>query len=315
MLPCTLRQLEVFLAAAEDCHFTKTANRLGISQAAVSRQVRALERQFGHRLFVRQPGGRPVLSREGTALLREGQALQADTRRIRAMQAERADAARGVVRLTVGPYMMDRFVRPRLFDFCREHPQIELEFRPYHEDTPRNLDWVRRGELDLAVCASDDPWSLGLPMTVVRPAGFNLYGQRRFAGSADATPAALGALPFVLPLEGSGLDVYVQGVLRKAGIVCSNVVARTQFFDVMHDMVVSGVGVGLLFESTLRPLLATGEIVKLLQLPPLYRAIVRAEPSPGPLVGVVERFLLDALQAEVEETGRHAGAAAPASAF
>src|SRR5690606_38657745 len=54
MIPCTLRQLEIFLAAAEDCHFMRTANRFGISQAAVSSHIATLEAQLGKRLFVRR---------------------------------------------------------------------------------------------------------------------------------------------------------------------------------------------------------------------------------------------------------------------
>lgn len=75
MIPCTLRQLEVFLAAAQDCHFARTASRLGISQPAVSAHISALEAQLGKKLFVRRKGCRPALSVHGVVLRAAASAL------------------------------------------------------------------------------------------------------------------------------------------------------------------------------------------------------------------------------------------------
>ncbi|SEF81430.1 transcriptional regulator, LysR family [Actinacidiphila yanglinensis] len=85
------RDLRYFVAVAEELHFTRAAERLFVSQPALSKQVRALERQLGADLFVRD--------RHGVALTPAGEALLPYAREVldgweRGWQAvERAKAA------------------------------------------------------------------------------------------------------------------------------------------------------------------------------------------------------------------------------
>ncbi|HLN59244.1 MAG TPA: LysR family transcriptional regulator, partial [Thermoanaerobaculia bacterium] len=62
-----LRQLEMFLAVAEEGSFTRAGERLHVSQSAVSRQIGLLERELGGRLFHRD-GRRPTLTHAGELL-------------------------------------------------------------------------------------------------------------------------------------------------------------------------------------------------------------------------------------------------------
>lgn len=71
------RDLRYFLAVAEDLHFTRAAERLFISQPALSKQIRMLERQLGAPLFVR--------GRDGVRLTPVGEALLPHARQVLAM--------------------------------------------------------------------------------------------------------------------------------------------------------------------------------------------------------------------------------------
>lgn len=69
-----LYPLRVFMAVAEEGHVTLAAERLGISQPAVSAQLKALEQHFADRLFVRSRKGMQ-LTPLGEAVLRQGRAV------------------------------------------------------------------------------------------------------------------------------------------------------------------------------------------------------------------------------------------------
>jgi DNA-binding transcriptional LysR family regulator len=121
-----LRQLEYFVAVAEEANFTRAAQRVHISQSGVSAQIRALETELGAPLFDRS-GRVARLTEVGTAALPYARAAldaSADLREI-------VDDVRGLVRgqLTIG--MVTGCEVTPLFTavaaFHREHPGIELD--------------------------------------------------------------------------------------------------------------------------------------------------------------------------------------------
>ncbi|WP_328679374.1 LysR family transcriptional regulator [Streptomyces sp. NBC_00343] len=79
-----VRDLRYFVAVAEELHFTRAAEKLYVSQPALSKQIRALERQLGAELFRRD--------RQGVALTGAGAALLPYARRVLAVWAEGASA-------------------------------------------------------------------------------------------------------------------------------------------------------------------------------------------------------------------------------
>ncbi|MFJ9892057.1 LysR family transcriptional regulator [Streptomyces sp. NPDC091280] len=79
-----VRDLRYFVAVAEELHFTRAAERLYVSQPALSKQIRALERQLGAELFHRD--------RPGVTLTPAGAALLPYAERVLALWAEGASA-------------------------------------------------------------------------------------------------------------------------------------------------------------------------------------------------------------------------------
>ncbi|TDT38120.1 DNA-binding transcriptional LysR family regulator [Streptomyces sp. BK208] len=72
-----VRELRYFATVAEELHFTRAAERLYVSQPALSKQIRALERQLGAELFRRDPQG-VTLTEAGAALLPHALRVLAD---------------------------------------------------------------------------------------------------------------------------------------------------------------------------------------------------------------------------------------------
>jgi DNA-binding transcriptional LysR family regulator len=151
-----LRQLEHFVAVAEDESFTRAAQRLGYVQSALSVSIQSLERELAVRLFDRTTH-RVQLTDAGHALLPSARATLAAADGIR----DEAAAVSGVLRGRLRIGLMQAFTAvnvPRLLGrFQREHPQVELTIRPALGGAAALLSAVTTGELDLAFVAVAEP--------------------------------------------------------------------------------------------------------------------------------------------------------------
>ncbi|MFI2644592.1 LysR family transcriptional regulator [Streptomyces sp. NPDC018610] len=99
-----VRDLRYFVTVAEELHFTRAAERLYVSQPALSKQIRALERQLGVELFRRTPQG-TVLTEAGGELVPHARRVLADWDRGAAAVAEVRAARRAtlVVGMSTSP--------------------------------------------------------------------------------------------------------------------------------------------------------------------------------------------------------------------
>ncbi|WP_181378181.1 LysR substrate-binding domain-containing protein [Teichococcus aestuarii] len=137
-----LAALRGFDAAARHLSFTGAAAELGLTQGAVSRQVKALEEDLGQPLF-RRLTRRIVLTPEGTAFHRTVEEALA-------LLAEGAGRLRGGPprRLTLSalPTIASAWLMPRLDGFARRHPGLEVRLLSSIEPVS-----LAGGEADLAI--------------------------------------------------------------------------------------------------------------------------------------------------------------------
>ncbi len=143
-----LRQLEYFVAVAEEANFTRAAERVHISQSGVSAQIRQLEHDLGAELIDRS-GRSASLTPAGQAALPQARAALTAVSAVRQAVDEVTGLIRG--RLVIG--MVTACTVTPLFDalagFHRAHPGIEIAL------VEGNSDWlieqVRSGQADLAL--------------------------------------------------------------------------------------------------------------------------------------------------------------------
>ena len=119
----SLNPLRAFEAAARHLSFTRAAEELCVTQAAVSHQVKALEEHLGAALFRRTPRGL-VLTDEGAALAPTVE--DAFGRIERVMGALAAGAPREVLTVGVVGTFAIGFLIERLADFRKQHPFVDL---------------------------------------------------------------------------------------------------------------------------------------------------------------------------------------------
>ena len=153
-----LRELRIFLVLAEELHFGRTAERLGISQPGVSEAVRTLESRLGVKLFDRT-SRRVGLTPAGEGLRRDLVPALAALDRVLAEASELSHAVRGLLRLgfvltTEGP-ALSRLVTA----FQARYPGCELRLQEV--DTFDAYRELRRGDVDV-VCNWLAPGEPGL---------------------------------------------------------------------------------------------------------------------------------------------------------
>ncbi len=122
-----LNALRVFEAVATHLSFTAAARELGVTTAAVSAQVKALEADIGVPLFRRHTRA-VALTQEGAELL-PGVRRGLDELR-RAVDRIRRERVGGMLNLSVPSEFLQRWLLPRLGEFTRRHPEIEVRFGP-----------------------------------------------------------------------------------------------------------------------------------------------------------------------------------------
>src|SRR5690349_13091430 len=98
-----LRQLRYFLAVAEERHFRRAAERIGISQPPLSARIRQLETELGVRLFTRGPGEPVELTVAGAHLVRHARRLVDDAERAHTQITRIAMGEAGTLRVGIQP--------------------------------------------------------------------------------------------------------------------------------------------------------------------------------------------------------------------
>lgn len=147
------RELRYFLAVAEELHFGRAAERLGISQPPLSRAVQRLERRIGVSLFTRDRRG-VALTGAGETLLHEGRAaLDATTaaarRTRRAGGADSPDGPRNRLVLAVKAAASHELLHKLLDAYAAEPDAAEVEVLP--SGTCEQEEMLRDGRADVAL--------------------------------------------------------------------------------------------------------------------------------------------------------------------
>lgn len=242
-----LRQLEYFVAVAEEQNFTRAAERVHISQSGVSAQIRALERELGAELFDRS-ARTATLTVAGKAALEHARTALAAAGAVGRAVGEVTDLVRG--RLTIG-MVVGCTVTP-LFDalaaFHRMHPGVEISL--LEDNSDRLIEAVRAATIDVALIgtATATPDGLGA-LTIISerlvaavPAGHGLAKRPR------VRLRDLIAYPIVCMPSGTGLRTVFDQACAAQG-VRPVIALQASAADAIADLATRGLAVAILSES------------------------------------------------------------------
>ena len=135
-------KLRIFHTAAESGSFTHAAEKLGMSQSAVSRQISALEDDLRLKLFIRHARGL-VLTEVGEQLFRTAHRMYWELQQVETQMSESQDEPTGPLLVTTTVGFGSTWLASRIAEFLRLYPQITLEIK------------LSDAELDIAMREAD----------------------------------------------------------------------------------------------------------------------------------------------------------------
>jgi len=253
-----LYQLRTFAAVAELGHLTRAAERLHVSQPAVSAQIKALEDELGTPLFERGPAGMTLTS-AGSKLLPFASRVLGAASDLR----NQALALKGEIagHLRVGTLSDPVTLRlgNLLARAIERHPLLHLDLR--HEVTGAAFAKVRDGELDASfyygplhhAAVASTPLRT-LVYRVVVPSAW-----REHVAGDDFAPIA--ALPWVMTPPISSHHALASELFTSRGRTPETIVEADNE-SVVRSLVIAGVGAGLMREEVAIEAERAGEVVR-----------------------------------------------------
>ena len=199
-----LRHLRYFVAVAEEKHITRAAERLGIAQPPLSRQIRALEAELNIELLERVPHGVEP-TRAGAAFLDEARAILASADRAVVRVSRIARGIEGALALGfTSSAVLHPLVGRAIRSFRTAYPGVALE---YEEGNAAQLtEAISEGRLHAAVLRAPVAQPRGLafhfllkePMLLIVPRGHRAVAGQRAGGTTVVSLRAMRDEPFIL---------------------------------------------------------------------------------------------------------------------
>ena len=273
-----LGALVIFEAAARRMSFTRAAEEIGITQAAVSRQIQGLERALGFPLFRRKHRAIELTERGGMLARTMSDALGRIAETVETI-TDRDQPAELVIAATVA--FSHFWLLPRISGFRRAYPDIRLKI--VAQDG-----WVdlKRDEADVAIRYGDGHWPDGKVVRLFGEAVYPVcspdYLQRCGAPECVADLAQHGLIA-AHPQETSWLDwnqwfaaFGLGGMRHKVSMTCS-------FYTDAVNAAVCGEGIALGWHRLVDDLLRSNQLVRVtaesLQTRAAYHLVQRRAPQ------------------------------------
>jgi DNA-binding transcriptional LysR family regulator len=239
------RQLQFFVAVAEELNFTRAARRTHAVQSTVSASIRALERDLGASLF-RRTTTSVALTEAGQALLPEARRALDSLDQARAAVAGVRDGVTGSLRIGTlsGLTMID--LPALVHDFRLRHPHVQLTLSVAAAGTDGMLADLHAHTLDLAFVGVPSSTIPGLHVDEIAwfqprllvPAGHEL------AAEPSVSPAALAGQAFVDLPPGFCNRVRTDNDFRLAGIT-RRIAIEVNELGTIPRYVESGIGLAV----------------------------------------------------------------------
>ncbi len=254
------RQLAAFCAVVERRSFSHAAERLGVTQPAVSLQIRALEERLGQKLLDRS-GRRVEPTEAGLRLYRNAQRVLAAEEQLLAELAEDGSGeVRGRLAIGASTGPGAHLVPLLLGEFGRDHPAVRILLKI--ADTQAVIDEVAERQLELGVVgALRRHRSLEFEPLARDEIALAVPPGHGFAGRAVPLEELRGEQLIVMQ-EGAGVRQVIEDELRRAGLRLRDLEPRLELGlqESVKSAVAAGYGIAFISRTAIEAELAAGTL-------------------------------------------------------
>jgi DNA-binding transcriptional LysR family regulator len=252
------RQLSAFCEVVERRSFSQAAERLGVTQPAVSLQVRSLEERLGTQLLDRS-GRRVEPTEAGLRLYRGAQRLlQLEQQLLADLEEEAGGDLQGPLAIGASTGPGAHLVPLLLCEFQREHPAVEVVLSV--SDTHTVIERVAERELELGVVGAlrrhrsleFEPLARDEVVLAVPPG-------HAFAGR-EVDVSELRREPLVVMQDGAGVRHVIEEELRRAGVRDLESKLELGLQESVKSAVTAGYGVTFISRTAIEGELAAGTL-------------------------------------------------------
>jgi LysR family cyn operon transcriptional activator len=241
-----LRQLEYFVAVCDELHFTKAADKSGISQPNLSLQIKALEEEIGTPLFDRI-GKRIALTEAGSILLRHTRSMLQNRQNALHEIDELRHQRGGSLSVGALPSELDFRLTPVFISFLQKYPNVRLKIVSEVD----LAEMVLKTEIDIGISVKP----LFDSRLVIRPLSREEYGlvvskDHELSGKESISLTELKGLPVITYPKGFWGREILENCSQQYGFSL-NVVVETTSNPSIFYFVKENIGVALQAQSLL----------------------------------------------------------------
>jgi len=283
MAELNYHHLRYFWAVAHDGNLTRTAERLNLSQSAVSVQIKQLEASLGHALFERR-GRQLILTEAGRIALDHADAIFASGRELIGTLQEKG-RSRQAIRIgalaTLSRNFHMEFLRPIL-----GRQDVEIILRS--GTSAQLLQALETLNLDVVLINRAPLRDASTPFVSHRLSEqpVSLVGTPELLGGISGLNDLLAGLPIILPTSDTGVRIGFDALTERLGIR-PQIAAEVEDMAMMRLLAREGVGLAVLPPIVVQDELANGRLIEADRLPGIgetFFAVTLSRRFPNPVL-------------------------------
>lgn len=246
------RRLSHVVAVARYGAFTAAAEHVGLTQSALTKSVRELERQLGYPIFERTARG-VILTEQGELFVERAARLLDDTHALLAGAATGSDPYADVLRVGVCPTSLDYLLLEPVTTLLRRYPQARIEVSG--ASFARVVQQLRTGSVDVALgfeAAFRDLPDIERTHLTTRQSAFFVRHGHPLLERSEVTLADIAEFELVAPSESRPHDAFIRDIYESRRIDPRTRIHTVDYFPLARRIVASTDAIGFVHDAYTR---------------------------------------------------------------